>query len=177
MRGLSGRFCGQRICRFGTNSNRQRNVGPYVCEWADTYQSRRTFLGVRKDCQTATLQVGPNERLTNATVTVLPGGGGYFTWNSGPDYSQDCRTVTATIRGWDGPATAELKAQIERQTDVQQKQTASLQIKGNPFTFSVPRNATNARFTMAYRNLLLTTRGRPNSRVTSRHFAIEAPLP
>jgi hypothetical protein len=108
--------------------------------------------------KTATLQVGvtgTNERLTNASFTFVSGAGA-FTEAHGPYYSEDARTVTATVKGWSGPATYELKAQIERQTAVPQENTTSLLIKENPFTLSVPRNATNARFTVAYGNQLLT---------------------
>lgn len=108
--------------------------------------------------------MGPNERLTNAGFTLTGGDdAGLFTVPSGPYYNQDRRTVTATVKGWSGPATYELRAQIERQTDIQQDHTTSLLIKGNPFTVSVVRNATNARLTMAYRSqLLITTIGQTN---------------
>jgi hypothetical protein len=106
----------------------------------------------------ATLQVsvaGTKERLTNASFTFVSGAGA-FTQASGPNYSEDARTVTATVKGWSGPATYELKALIERQTDVPQENKTSLLLKENPFTLSVPRTATNARFSVAYNNQLLT---------------------
>lgn len=108
--------------------------------------------------KTATLQVsvaGTKERLTNASFTFVSGAGA-FTETSGPNYSEDARTVTATVKGWSGSATYELKAQIERETDVSKENTHSLLIKENPFTLYVPQTAINARFTMAYDNRLLT---------------------
>jgi hypothetical protein len=108
--------------------------------------------------KTATLRVGvtgAKERLTNASFNFI-GGAGAFTEIRGPFYDAYARTVTAIVKGWSGPATYELKAQIERWTDMSQPNTTSVAINDNPFTIPVPRTATDARLTMAYDSQLLT---------------------
>jgi len=115
--------------------------------------------------KTCTLQVGvtgAKERLIKASFNFISGAGA-FTEASGPFYDADARTVTATVKGWSGPATYELKAQIERQTDMPQPNTTSLAINNNPFTIPVPRTATNAQLTMAYDSQLLTVTIRQTS--------------
>jgi hypothetical protein len=102
--------------------------------------------------KTATLQVGvtgTKQRLTNASFVFISGAGA-FTEASGPFYNQNATSVTATVKGWSGPATYELKAQIEEQRDVPKDNTTSLVINKNPFTISVPHTASNARLTIVF---------------------------
>ena len=102
--------------------------------------------------KTATLQVGvtgTRQRLTNASFAFISGAGA-FTEARGPFYNQDATTVTATVKGWSGPATYQLKAQIEEEKEVLKDNTTSLVINENPFIIAVPRTASNARLTIAY---------------------------
>ena len=102
--------------------------------------------------KTATLQVGvtgTRQRLTNASFAFISGAGA-FTEARGPFYNQDATTVTATVKGWSGPATYELKAQIEEEKEVLKDNTTSLVINENPFIIAVPQTASNARLTIAY---------------------------
>jgi len=102
--------------------------------------------------KTATLQVGATgtrQRLTNASFAFISGAGA-FTEARGPFYNQDATTVTATVKGWSGPATYQLKAQIEEEKEVLKDNTTSLVINENPFIIAVPRTASNARLTIAY---------------------------
>jgi hypothetical protein len=108
--------------------------------------------------KTATLQVavtGTKQRLINASFVFISGAGA-FTEASGPFYNQNATSVTATVKGWSGPATYELKAQIEEQRDVPKDNTTSLVINKNPFTISVPHTASNARLTIAFDSQLLS---------------------
>jgi hypothetical protein len=108
--------------------------------------------------KTATLQVGvtgTKQRLTNASFVFISGAGA-FTETRGPFYNQDATTVTATVKGWSGPATYELKAQIEEEKDVPKDNTTSLVINENPFIIAVPQTASNARLTIAYDSHLLS---------------------
>jgi hypothetical protein len=100
----------------------------------------------------ATLQVGvtgTRQRLTNASFAFISGAGA-FTEARGPFYNQDATTVTATVKGWSGPATYQLKAQIEEEKEVLKDNTTSLVINENPFIIAVPQTASNARLTIAY---------------------------
>lgn len=102
--------------------------------------------------KTAALQVGATgtrQRLTNASFAFISGAGA-FTEARGPFYNQDATTVTATVKGWSGPATYQLKAQIEEEKEVLKDNTTSLVINENPFIIAVPRTASNARLTIAY---------------------------
>jgi hypothetical protein len=102
--------------------------------------------------KTATLQVGvtgTRQRLTNASFAFISGAGA-FTEARGPFYNQDATTVTATVKGWSGPATYQLKAQIEEEKEVLKDNTTSLVINENPFIIAVPQTASNARLTIAY---------------------------
>ena len=110
--------------------------------------------------KTATLQVGATgnkQRLTNASF-VFRAGAGASTEARGPFYNQDSTTVTATVKGWSGPATYELKAQIEEQKDLPKENTTSLVINENPFIIAVPQTASNARLTIAYDSQLLSVK-------------------
>jgi hypothetical protein len=108
--------------------------------------------------KTATLQVGvtgTKQRLTNASFVFIAGAGA-STEASGPFYNQDSTTVTATVKGWSGPATYELKAQIEEQKDLPKENTISLVLNENPFIIAVPQTASNARLTIASDSQLLS---------------------
>ena len=108
--------------------------------------------------KTATLQVavtGTKQRLINASFLFISGAGA-FTEAFGPFYNQNATSVTATVKGWSGPATYELKAQIEEQRDVPKDNTTSLVINKNPFTISVPHTASNARLTIAFDSQLVS---------------------
>jgi hypothetical protein len=108
--------------------------------------------------KTATLQVaatGTKQRLINARFVFISGAGA-FTEAFGPFYNQNATSVTATVKGWSGPATYELKAQIEEQRNVPKDNTTSLVIDKNPFTISVPHTASNARLTIAFDSQLLS---------------------
>ena len=108
--------------------------------------------------KTATLQVavtGTKQRLINASFVFISGAGA-FTEAFGPFYNQNATSVTATVKGWSGPATYELKAQIEEQRDVPKDNTTSLVINKNPFTISVPHTASNARLTIAFDSQLVS---------------------
>jgi len=108
--------------------------------------------------KTATLQVGvtgTKQRLRNASLDFISGARA-LTEASGPFYNQDATTVTATVKGWSGPATYELKAQIEEEKDVPKEKTTSLVINENPFIIAVPQTASNARLTIAYDSKLLS---------------------
>jgi hypothetical protein len=110
--------------------------------------------------KTATLQVGATgtkQRLTNASLVFIAGAGA-STEARGPFYNQDSTTVTATVKGWSGPATYELKAQIEEQKDLPKENTTSLVINENPFIIAVPQTASNARLTIAYDSQLLSVK-------------------
>jgi hypothetical protein len=108
--------------------------------------------------KTATLKVGvtgTKQRLINASFVFISGAG-TFTEASGPFYNQNATSVTATVKGWSGPATYELKAQIEEQREVPKDNTTSLVINKNPFTISVPHTASNARLTITFDSQLLS---------------------
>lgn len=110
--------------------------------------------------KTATLQVGvtgTKQRLTTASFVFIAGAGA-STEARGPFYNQDSTTVTATVKGWSGPATYELKAQIEEQKDLPKENTTSLVINENPFIIAVPQTASNARLTIAYDSQLLSVK-------------------
>jgi hypothetical protein len=108
--------------------------------------------------KTATLQVaatGTKQRLINASFVFISGARA-FTEAFGPFYNQNATSVTATVKGWSGPATYELKAQIEEQRNVPKDNTTSLVIDKDPFTISVPHTASNARLTIAFDSQLLS---------------------
>lgn len=110
--------------------------------------------------KTATLQVGATgtkQRLTNASFVFIAGAGA-STEARGPFYNQDSTTITATVKGWSGPATYELKAQIEEQKDLPKENTTSLVINENPFVIAVPQTTSNARLTIADDSQLLSVK-------------------
>ena len=110
--------------------------------------------------KTATLQVGvtgTKRRLTNASFVFIAGAGA-STEARGPFYNQDSTTVTATVKGWSGPATYELNAQIEEQKELPKENTTSLVINENPFIIAVPQTVSNARLTIAYDSQLLSVK-------------------
>src|SRR6201984_819966 len=110
--------------------------------------------------KTATLQVavtGTKQRLINASFVFISGAGA-STEARGPFYNQDSTTVTATVKGWSGPATYELKAQIEEQKDLPKENTTSLLINENPLVIDVPQTTSNARLTIAYDSQLLSVK-------------------
>jgi hypothetical protein len=100
--------------------------------------------------KTATLQVtGTKQRLTNTSFVFIAGARASVE-TRGPFYNQDSTTVTATVKGWSGPATYELRAQIQEQKDLPKENTTTLVLNENPFIIAVPQTASNARLTIAY---------------------------